>query len=152
MILRDRLKIILEYFKLIENFSTCRLLPFSTKQTWSTHFPITFKYFLIFLCYVKCQNILINVLVHQLEHLSFRFICTSSLLLKFATQLKLIQSVVHEFNSQDPALTILVLRVASPKFQGLRYRVLGVRVPCHRFPGPKFLDPSSQGPGLKSWF
>ena len=85
-------------------------------------------------------------MVHQLEHLSFRFICTSFLLSKFATQLKLIQSVVHKFNSQGPALTILVLRVASPKFQGLRYRVLGVRVPCHRFPGPKFLDPSSQGP------
>ena len=33
--------------------------------------PITFKYFLISLCYVKFQNILVNVLVHLLEHLSF---------------------------------------------------------------------------------
>ena len=27
--------------------------PFPTKQTWSTHFPTTFKYFLISLCHVK---------------------------------------------------------------------------------------------------
>ena len=36
--------------KLNENFNTCRLLSFFTKQTWSTHFPITFKFFLIYLC------------------------------------------------------------------------------------------------------
>ena len=33
-------------------------------------FPITFKYFLISFCYVKCQNILVNVLVHLLQLLS----------------------------------------------------------------------------------
>ena len=56
---------------------------------------MTFKYFLISLCYVKCQGILANVLVHLLEHLRFWLRCLSFLLLKFASQLKLIQSVLR---------------------------------------------------------
>ena len=47
------------------------------------------------MCYFKCQNILVNVFVHLLEHLSFGFRCLSFFLSKFASQLELIQSVVR---------------------------------------------------------
>ena len=107
---------------------------------------MTFKYFLIYLCYVKGQNILANVLVLLLEHPSFRLICPSILLSKFASQLKLIQSVVrvgisHKFNSQGPALRILSLRIASHNSKGSSSRVIGVRVSC-----PRVLIPRSYGP------
>ena len=46
------------------------------------------------------------------------------------------RSLCHKFSSQGPALRILGLRVAIPKFQEPRSRVLGVRAPCPRFPAP----------------
>ena len=136
---------------------TDRLLHFSTKETWSTHFPITFKYFLISLCYVKCQNILVNVLVHLLKHLSFWLICPSFLLSKFAWQLKLIQSVVW-FEILGICVTSSVLRVQlsgfwvsgsqlpSPRDPFPGYWMLGSHVPD---PSSRVLDvrvPESQGP------
>ena len=76
-------------------FNSCRLLHFSPKEIWSTHFPMTLKYFLICWCYFKCQNISVNILVDLLEALSFRLRCPSFLLSKFASNLKLIQSMVR---------------------------------------------------------
>ena len=88
-----------------------------------------------------CQNILVNVLVHPLEHLSFQLRCPSFWLSKFASQLKLFKSVGggqgirnlwHKFNSHGPASQILGLRVTSPKSKGPSSRVLGIRVLCLR--------------------
>ena len=128
------------------NFNSCRLLHFSTKWTWSIHFPITFKSFLISLCYVECQNILVNVLVHLLEHLRFRLRCPNFLLSKFALQLKLIQSVVR--------VGILGICVKSSILRVLlsRFWVSGSQFPSPRdpFPGsrsPRVLGSESQGTG-----
>ena len=55
----------------------------------------TFEYFLISMCYVQCQNILVNVLVLLLKPLSFRLRCPSFLLSKLISQIKLIQAVVQ---------------------------------------------------------
>ena len=38
------------------------------------------------------------------------------------------KNLCHKFNSQGPALRILGVKVAIPKFQGPIFRVLGVRV------------------------
>ena len=82
---------------------------------------------------MKCQNILVNVLVHLLEQLSFGLRCLSFWLLKFASQLKLIQSVVRVgilgICVTGPALGNLGLRVTSSEFQGP-----SSRVPCPRVP------------------
>ena len=121
------------------NFNSCRLLPFSTKQTCSTHFPITFKYFLVSLCYAKCQNILVNVLVHLLD-LSFLLRCP-------VVRVGILAICITKFNSQGPALRILGLRVAIFKSQGLIFRLPCPRVPVpgSRVPGSQSLG--SQGPG-----
>ena len=50
----------------------------------------------------------------------------------------------HKFNFQGPALSILGLRVAISKSQGLISRVLGVRIPCLRVP-------ESRVSGRRSW-
>ena len=107
------------------------------------------------MCYVKCQNIL----VHLLEHLSYGLKCLSSLLSKFASQLKLIQSVVRVgiLGSVTSSVLQVLLsglwvsgsQVPSPKFQGPSSRVpesqgsefqgrgsQGLRVPGPRFQGP----------------
>ena len=133
-------------------------------------FPITFKYFLISLCYVKCQNILVNVLVHLLEHLSFWLRCPSFLLSKFASQLKLIQSVVR-VRILGICVTSSILRVLlsgfwlstsqfpSPRDLFPGFCVSGSqspRVPVSRVPGlrvsgtriSEFQGPGSQGPGV----
>ena len=60
--------------------------------------------------YVKCQNILVNVLVHLLEQLSFPLKFLSFLFSKFSSQLKLIQSVVR-VEIQGICLTSSILRV-----------------------------------------
>ena len=114
----------------------------------------TFPYFLISLCYIKCQNILVNVLVHILKNLSFELRCPSFLLSKFASQLKLIQSVVRVgilvvcdissilrvllsgfwvSGSQVPSLRD---PTPGPHIPGSHFhsRVLGVRVLCPRIP------------------
>ena len=168
----------MEHCELIENFNSRSLLHFSTKQTWSTHFPITFKYFLISFCYVNCQNILVNVLVHLLEHLSFWHKCLSFLFSKLCFIIKVsticgagrdTRNLCHKCNSQGPALRILCFRVTCPKFQQLSCKALGVRVPCPRFPVPEYWVSGycAQGiriagpwvpvlglrvPGLRSWF
>ena len=64
------------------------------QATFVETLPIIFNCFLISLYYVKCQNILVNVLVHLLEPLIFRLRYPSFLLSKFASQLKL-QSMVR---------------------------------------------------------
>ena len=68
--------------------------------------------------------------------LSFRLRYPNFLLSKFASQSKLIKSVVRigilgicVTNSQGPAFRILGFRVTSPKSQGPSSEVLGVRVP-----------------------
>ena len=82
------------------------------------------------MCYVKCQNILVNVLVHLLEHLSFWLKCPSFLLSKFATQLKLIQSVVW--------VRILGICITSSTFRVLLsgFWVSGLQFPSLRDPFP----------------
>ena len=92
-------------------------------------------------------------MIHLLEYLSLRLSCPSFLLSKFATQLKLIQSasrdtrsLCHKFISQGPALRILGLRAASPKFQGPSSRVLGARVPCPMVSWSMFQGTGCQGP------
>ena len=100
-----------------------------------------FKYFLISVCYVKCQN----VLVHLLEYLSFRLRCPQFFIIKICFTSKVnsvcgvgrdTRNLCHKFNSQGPTLRILGLWIASPKSQGPSSRILGVRIPC----------PGSQGP------
>ena len=105
--------------------------------------------------------------------LSFRLRYPNFLLSKFASQSKLIKSVVRigilgicVTNSQGPAFRILGFRVTSPKSHGPSSVVLGVRVPIpgcwvsgsvsqdtrvsgSRVPGPGFQSLGSQvlGPG-----
>ena len=97
-------------------------------------------------CYVKCQNILVHVLVHLLEHLSFWHRCTSFLFSKLCFIIKVsricgagrdTKNLCHKFSSQGPALRILCFRVTCPKFQGLSSRVLRVKVPYPRVPVPE---------------
>ena len=108
------------------------------------------------MCYVKCQNILVNVLVHLLEHLSFWLRCPSFLLSKFASQLKLIQSVVR-VGILGIWVTSSILRVLLSGFW-----VSGLQFPSPRdlFPGSwvsgshftesQFQGPVSQGPSSRS--
>ena len=114
-------------------------------QTWSTYLPIIFKYFLISLCYAKCQNMLVNVLFHLLEHLSFWLRCPSFLLSKFASQLRLIHSVVR-VGLLGICVTSSILRVLLSGFwvSGLQFQSLrdpfprswkGSRVPVSQSPG-----------------
>ena len=117
--------------------------------------------------------ILVNDLVHLLEHLSFRLRCSSFLLSKFATQLKLIQSVVR-VGILGVCVTSSIFRVLLSGFwvsksQVSSFRhpvpgslvsgshapvpessVSGFRVPgsqSHRFPGPRV--PGIKVPGLR---
>ena len=118
------------------------------------------------MCYVKCQNILVNVLVYLLEHLSFWHRCHSFLLSKFASQLKLIQSVVrvgilqcsgsYSQDSGSQGRNSQVLATHS-RVQGVRVPVpwswvSGSRVPESQVSGSQgprsqvSQDPGSQGP------
>ena len=107
------------------------------------------------MCYVKCQNIL----VHLLEHLSYGLKCLSSLLSKFASHLKLIQSVVRVGILGSVTNSILQVlfsglwvsgsQVPSSKFQGPSSRVpcprvAGLRVSRSQVQGFRVLDPGSQ--------
>ena len=63
------------------------------------------------------------------------------------------KNLCHKFNSQGPALRILGVKVAIPKFQGPIFRVLGVRVTWPRVSESQVLGPESQGlrvPGLRA--
>ena len=114
------------------------------------------------MCYVKCQNIFVNVLVYLLEPLSFRLRCPGFLLSKLCFIIKIsticgagqdTRNLCHKFNSQDLALRILSFRVTCPKSQGPSSRVLGVRVLCPRVPesySPRFLVLGLRIPGLRS--
>ena len=82
------------------------------------------------MCYVRCQNIMVNVLVHLLEHLSFGLRCPSFLLSKFASQLKLIQSVVR-VGILGICVTSSILTVLLSGFW-----VSGSQVPSFRDPVP----------------
>ena len=119
------------------------------------------------MCYVKCQNDLVNASVQLLEHLSFGLRSLSFLLSKFDLQLKLIQSLVLVeilgICVTSSILRVLGLRVTSPKFQGLSSRFLGVRVLCTRVPESRVwgsqdlrvLGHRIQGLrvlGLRTWF
>ena len=132
---------------------SCRLFPFSTKQTWSTYLPITFKYFLIFLCCAECQNMLVNVLLHLLEHLSFWLRCASFLLSKFASQLKLIHSEVRVgllgICVTSSVLTVLLsgFWVSGLQFQSLRDPFPGSWVSESHLPEFQFQGPGYQGHG-----
>ena len=109
------------------------------------------------MCYIKCQNIFVNVLVHLLEHLGFRLRCPSFLLSKFASQLKLIQSVVR-IATLGICVTSSVLRVllsrfwvsgsqvSSPRDPVPGSWVSGLHVLVPRFQGPRCQEPVSQGP------
>ena len=117
------------------------------------------------MCYAKCQNILVNVLVHLLEPLSFRLGCPSFLLSKLCFIIKFsttwgasrdTRNLCHKFNSHGPTLRILGFRVTYPKFQGPSSGVLGVKVPCPRVPVSEFWltgyrVQGSQVPGSRSW-
>ena len=93
---------------------------------------------------MKCQNILVDVLVHLLEHLSFGLRYLSFLLLKFASQLKLIQSVVW--------VGILGICVTSSFLRVLlsRFWVSGSQVPSFRDPVPGSWVSGSHVPGSQS--
>ena len=107
------------------------------------------------MCYVKCQNILVNILVHLLENLSFRFRCPSFLLSKFASQ-KLIQSAVR-VGILGICFTSSILRELLSGFwvsrsQALRPRdlvpvslVTGSDVPGSQFQSPGCHDPRVPG-------
>ena len=97
-----------------------------------THSLINFKYFLISMCHIKCQNILVNFLIHLLEHLSFWLRYPNFLLSKFASQLKLIQSVVR--------VEILGIFVTSSI---LRVLLSGFWVSESQFPSPTDPVPES---------
>ena len=120
------------------------------------------------MCYVKFQNILINVLVHLLSPLSFRLRCPGLLLSKLWFIIKVSTicgagqdtiNLCHKFNSQGLDLGILGFRVTCPKFQEHSVRVPCPRVPVpeswvswYRVPGPKV--PRSQVSGSRvseSW-
>ena len=96
------------------------------------------------MCYVKCQNILVNILVHLLQRLNFWLRYPSYLLSKFATQLKLIQSVVW--------VEIHGICFASSTFRVLLsgFWVSGLQYPSPRdpfpVPVPGFPVPGSQSP------
>ena len=129
----------------MKNFNSCRLLLFSTKYTWSTHFPININFILInILCYVLCHNFILihilryilcyvkyqNILVYLLEHLSFWLRCPSFLLSKFASQLKFIQSMVR-VGILEICVTSSILRVLLSGFW-----VSGSQFPSPRDPFP----------------
>ena len=93
------------------------------------------------------------------EPLRFQLTCPSFLLSKFASQIKLIQSVlirsVASHRSQGPitrvpGIRVLCPRVASPKAQGSSSKVLGYQVSGYRFPG--FQVSGLRVPAFKSWF
>ena len=103
------------------------------------------------MCYVKCQNILTNVLVHLLEHLSCRLRCASFIWSKFTWQLKLIQSIKNSMVvvgivgicATSSVLRFLLsgfwvsgLQVPVPKNPVPRSRVAGSHVPGSQFQGP----------------
>ena len=99
------------------------------------------------MCYVKCQNILVNVLVHLYSStLLFWLRCPSVLLSKFAIQLKLIPSVVW--------VGILRICITSSTFRVLQsgFWVLGLKFPSLRdlfqfqFQGPGCQGPRIPGP------
>ena len=108
------------------------------------------------MCYVKCQNILVNVLVHLLQHLSSWLRWSSFLLSKFASQLKLIQSVVH-VGILGIWVTISILRVllsgfwvSGLQFPSSRDLFLGSCVSGSHFTESQFQGPVSQGPRSQS--
>ena len=119
---------------------------FLQNKLHTTHFSISFKYFWISLCYVKCQNILVHVLVYLLKHLSFWIRCSNFLLSKFASQLKLIPSVVR-VGVLGICVTISILRVllsgfwvSGSQFPSPRDPFPGSWVSGLRVSGPEFLD------------
>ena len=111
------------------------------------------------MCYVTCQNILVNVFVHLLEHLRFGLRWLSFLLLKFPSQLKLIQSVVR-VGILGICVTSSIFRVLLSGFwasgsqvPSLRDPVPESRVSGCRAPGSQSPGPGSQCPGSQvSWF
>ena len=100
---------------------------------------------------------MVNVLIQLLEHLSFRLRCPSFLLSKFASQLKLIQSMVR-VGIRGICVTSSILRVLhsgfwvegsqvpSPSDPVLRSWVSRSHVPGSQFQGPGCQGPVFQGP------
>ena len=96
-----------------------------------------------------------GILIHLLEPLGFRLrffiikICFTFKVNTICGAGRDTRSLCQKFNSQDPTLRILGLRVASPKFQGPNSRVPCPRILCPRVPefqdlGPRAPDPGSQ--------
>ena len=103
------------------------------------------------------SNILLNVLVHLLQHLSQVFdldalaFCYFVIKICFTIKINSICgagqdtcNLRHKFNSQGPALRIMGLRVAISNSQSPSSRALGVRVPCSRV--PESWDTAPQSP------
>ena len=109
------------------------------------YFLITFTYFLIFLCYVKCQNILVNTLVHLLEPLSFWLIHRSFLLLKFTLQLKLMQYVMR-VRILAVGVTSSILRILLSGFWFSGFHLPSPKVPV---PGSRVLGSEFHLPGIQ---
>ena len=98
------------------------------------------------MCYVKSQNIFVNILAHLLGHLRSDALAFYQNLLHKLIFFK-VNSVCgagrdtcnlrHRFKSQGLALSILGLRIAIPKSQGLISEVLSLGVPFPRVPDPR---------------
>ena len=86
----------------------------------------------------------LNILVHLIEPLSFRLRCPSFLLSKFASQLKLIQSVVW-VGILGICVTSSIVRVLLSGFW-----IPGSQVPTLRDPVPGSWVSGSRVPGFQS--
>ena len=89
------------------------------------------------MCYVKCQIILVNVLVHLFEHVNYGLRCLIFSLLKFASQLKLIQSLL-QVGILGICITSLILRVLLWEFGVPGLQSTGHQSPGSRISGPDF--------------
>ena len=119
------------------------------------------------MCFVKCQNILVNVLVHLLEPPNFRLRCPSFLLSNLCFIIKVTticgagrdtRNLCHKFSSQGLCFQesgfqgnmsqVPGAYFQSPVCQGTVFqvpRVPGSRVPGSRVSGSQ--SPGSQSPG-----
>ena len=90
--------------------------------------------------------ILVNDLVHLLEHLSFRLRCSSFLLSKFAAQLKLIQSVVR-VGILGVCVTSSIFRILLSGFWVSKSQISGTQFqgPWCQGPMPQYQSPRCQG-------
>ena len=105
------------------------------------------------MCYVKCENILVNVLVHLLKHLSFWLRCPSFILSKFASQFKVnliccvgrdTRNLCHKFNYQGSCSQDYGSQGCKSQVPGTRFQDSGCQGPISQGPGCQ--DPLSESP------